>query len=327
MSALSPGHTMPASLEASAKLPAFLRDVDVRMAAIPNSLASPNARGVLWQAARGQFLLYAPGVAHYLVEHGRSITIDPEPGASECDMVRFLRMTPLAALLYERNMLAFHAAAAVKDGRGILLAGDSTAGKSTVLMALIEQGWKMLADELAAVDTDDQGNARVFPTFPEVRFRQCSGMKPECGRDMPSSFARKDGRGWQTVTQRQAFDDQPRRLYSIFWLGVQNRDRIDRQVLAGGERFRAVGALAYNSHIADALFDRGEYMRCAGRLAQTVPVYRLRRPRGKGTVEQVVDEIEAIPGTSGGVLCESDVPTVLYEGFPHTRAEACLTQP
>src|SRR5579871_2989591 len=139
--------------------PASFGPVDCEIGAVSTSALTEVAmRGVLWQAAKDRFLLEVPSVARYLVEHGRRIAIAPTDGAAQADVVRFLRMAPLAALLYQRGVLVFHAAAATFGDEAVLLAGDSGAGKSALLARLVARGWTMLADDLAIVDCDAAGN-------------------------------------------------------------------------------------------------------------------------------------------------------------------------
>jgi hypothetical protein len=269
-------------------LPAWLCGIQINTAAVPRTLHTASANGALWQAAPGRFLLHAPAVARFLVETGRTITIDPAPQAEAADVGRFLRMAPLAALLYQRGILAFHAAAAANSKGAILLAGDSGAGKSTLLKALLDRGWTMLADELSAVDLDRGGEPRVWPTFPEIRLwenpEKISWNRPAA----PDSES-----GWRNLPIHRQFACAPQPLRAIYWLTMHNADRIERETLEGMERFRAPGTLAYNSHIADVLLDRADYMRTAAILAQAVPIHRLRRPRGKWSVEELADQVEA----------------------------------
>jgi hypothetical protein len=285
--ALSPVEDSPVWDETTV-LPAWLSGTQIKTAAVPPVLNAANANGALWQAAPGRFLLHAPAVARFLVDDGRTITIDPAPLAAAADVGRFLRMAPLAALLYQRGILAFHAAAAANSKGAILLAGDSGAGKSTLLKTLLERGWMMLADELSAVDLDRDGELRVWPTFPEIRLWQNTekilGNRP---------VAPNSGSNWRNLQMNAQFAHAPQPLRAIYWLTLHNADQIERETVEGMERFRAPGTMAYNSHIADVLLDRMEYMRSAAILAQAVPIHRLRRPRGKWSVEELADQVEA----------------------------------
>jgi hypothetical protein len=274
------------SRDAMSGLPSFLSNVELEIAKIPDSLSDAAAEGVLWQAAPGRFLLRVAKIAKFLIEAGCKITV--EPSAEATDIARFLRMTPLAALLYQRGTLAMHAAAAANVRGAILLAGDSCAGKSTLLMALMNRGWKMLADELVAIDFDERGQMRVMPMFPEVRLWQDAEKKFAVVGESPNS-----DKDWRIVSVPNQFSSQPQVLRTIYWLTAHNTDKVEQHIVEGIERFRAVGTLTYNSHIADALLDRAEYMRQATIVTQTVPIHRLYRPRGKWVVEELADRIEA----------------------------------
>jgi hypothetical protein len=279
--ALWPARPSPVC-EEETQLPAWLSGVQVKTRDIPPTLQGASAKGVLWQAAPRRFLLDAPAVARFLVDAGHTITIDPANQSEAAAVGRLLRMTPLAALLYQRQILAFHAAAAANSHGAILLAGDSGAGKSTLLKALLERGWTMLADELSAVDLDRNGKPRVWPIFPEIRLWQNR-------KESTSGW----GSNWRHLPTNGQFACAPQPLRAIYWLTMYNADRIERETLEAMERFRAPASLAYNSHIADVLLDRVAYMRNAAVIAQAVPIYRLRRPRGKWTVEELADRVEA----------------------------------
>jgi hypothetical protein len=61
----------------------------------------------------------------------------------------------------------FHAGGVARKGRGaVLLLGASGSGKSSVVSALVAQGWRFLTDELIQVTQD--GRAVAFPRLPEV---------------------------------------------------------------------------------------------------------------------------------------------------------------
>lgn len=264
-------------------LPGFLTAIEITSAALSSELDGAAVRGVLWQAVPGRFRLEVPEVARYLIEAGRRIVIDAMPQSDAGDVMRFLRMTPLAALLYQRGMLALHAAAVATSQGCILLAGDSGTGKSTLLAYLLQRGWALLADELAVVDLDKQGYPVVYPTFSEVVLWRDAveqiGLPPmDAGKRQIFNF-----------TDR--FCASPAPLRAIYWLRVEHPDQVEVCQLAGTERFRALGALAYNSHIADVLLDRTAFFRVATALVQTVPLFRLRRPRGRWSAGELADVV------------------------------------
>ncbi len=267
--------------------PEWLHHIRIEEGPVPRDLAAGSARGILWQAAPGRFLLRVPGTAAYLAEDGERITVAAEPAARAEAISRLLRMTPLAAVLYQRGTLAFHAAAAANAEGAVLLAGDSCAGKSAVLLCLLRRGWKMLADELSAIDFE-RGQVRVAPAFPEIRIRGCADETEE---GTTNSAPGKRGR-WQVVSAAGQFSAAAQSLRAIYWLSVHNKETVEMREVTGMERFRALGTLTYNSHIADALLDRAAYMHQASAVSQIVPMFRLFRPRGrKWGMEEVAERI------------------------------------
>lgn len=269
-------------------LPNFLADVSITHAPLPSALDGATACGVLWQAAPGRFLLDVPAVARYLVTAGSSITIDPSLDAPLLTVEHHLGMLPLASLLYQRGMLAFHAAAVADEQGVVLLAGDSGSGKSTLLVELLQQGWRMLADDLAIVGLNEQGQPVVYPTAPGI------ALWPESLKKMgidPDSLPSVDANRREFLPVGQTVGT-PQLLRGIYRLNVHSKSAVEMEELAGSARFRAVGTMLYNSHVADAVCGRADYLRCAAAIAQSVPISILRRPRGVWSVEALAEHIK-----------------------------------
>src|SRR6202161_2540124 len=141
----------------------------VRCPAPAPDLENAPYAGVLWHAGPGGFHFVVPRVARYLVSAGNLVHIEPWASADDLQVRRFLRMTPAAALYLQRGIPVLHAAvAADAAGDAVVLAGDSGAGKSVLLAALVQRGWGLLTDDLAPVTLDDAGVPVAVPTWPEV---------------------------------------------------------------------------------------------------------------------------------------------------------------
>ena len=263
----------------------ILEDVRVSFAPVPQALAEARSCGVLWQTAPGRFLLDLPGVARYLVEFGKSVTIDTVPEVETETVERFFRMTPLAALLCQRGVLPLHAACAANGSGSVILAGDSGVGKTTLLTALVARGWKILADDLTALDVGPSGNVTVCPVFPEVAlWPDALRIMTGCIESLPRACGNR-----HVLSLSDHFCSDPQPVTSIFHLCAHSGAGIDVAQLFGSSAFQAIGMISYNSHIADSLFDRSCFMRCAAALSNSTPLYRLRRPRGQWSVDELAD--------------------------------------
>jgi hypothetical protein len=277
-------------------LPAWLDDVAVEFGPVPAAPDGVTAGGVLWSAAPGRLWLEVPGVAHYLARDGRSLTVDPAPGADPEVVARFARATPLAALCYQRGMPVLHGATAVHDGAAVILAGASAAGKSTLLAALVARGWSMLGDDLAPLGCPAPGAAAVLPASAEVLLWPDSIERlerdPRFRRALPGD-ARLSASGPQPNAAGDHALSSPTPIRSIWWLSTYNEPGVAISDVEGLERFESLGSLAYNGRAAHALVDRAAYLRISGAIAHSVPLRRVRRPRGTWSLEQLADAVEA----------------------------------
>lgn len=247
----------------------------IRCPASVGGLPAATHSGVLWRAAPGRLLLEVPDVARYLVSGGNLVEIEPCAVRAE-EVRRILRMTPTAALYLQRGIPVLHAAVAADPaGQAVVLAGNSSAGKSVLLAALARRGWCVLTDDLAPVTLDDAGVPVAVPTWPEIVLSGPSGSRRAVGGDA-------------------RFVDEARPVNAIWWLGVHRFDPVEIHGVEGMSRFEAVGAMAYNRRIAGALLDRASYLTVAAAVAGSdIPIRRLIRPHGRWTADELADIVES----------------------------------
>jgi len=285
-------------------LPDLFADLDVRVGPVPRVLSDPVGRGVLWQTGPGVLLLEVPDVARFLVEDGRSMTIEPWDGADPRVVARFAGMTPLAAVAWQRGMLALHAAAVVGPsgagagaaaGAGMdagagaaLLCGESAVGKSVLAAALLDRGWSVLADDLAILAFDEGGRAHVVPAAPELR------LWPDALEQLglAGRSAEQDLSGRWIVPAGGSSEASAPEVATVWVLSTHAGDDLEVKGLDGADRFRSVTHLAYNTQIAATLLDGGAGLRSVSRLMRAVPVRRARRPRGVWSVEALADAVQ-----------------------------------
>jgi HPr Serine kinase C-terminal domain len=272
-------------------LPGFLSGASVSIGPVPRRLAAATAEGVLWQVAAGRFLLDVPGQARFLVEAGQRITIDPAPGADPAAVMRLARMSPAAALAWQRGLLAFHGAAVSCDGAVVLLAGESAIGKSSLAAMLLGRGWRLLCDEVAVVERGDDGTPVVVAGSGEMVL--WNDVLERLGADALAQLELERRPGGRHLGAATAVAADREALRTIWWLGRSDGDEIEVQELVGARRILALSQLAYNTQIAAALVDRGEQLLRLVWLSERVALRRLRRPRGRWTAQELADMVTA----------------------------------
>jgi hypothetical protein len=132
-------------------------DVDVSIGSVPTMLVPADA------------LRIDSPLGSCFVASGRRVVFEPLPGALVDELRQKLLGPAMAAVLYQRHVVPLHAGAVVAAAGAVLFAGQSTAGKSTLVAALAGRGLPPMADDLAAVAVDADGHVHVQPAYPQVK--------------------------------------------------------------------------------------------------------------------------------------------------------------
>lgn len=132
-------------------------------------------------------------------EHGRAICDSParqvrtfytEGLADPWLLTHSFFTIPLAELLKRQGLFMVHAAGLALQGKGLLLAGQSGAGKTTLALALLRAGFDFLGDDTVFLSHDQRGLlAQAFPDETDV-MPQTFEFFPELRRHMISSEPR-----------------------------------------------------------------------------------------------------------------------------------------
>lgn len=141
-------------------------DVDVALGTVPE--APPPSGRLEVVATAGEVRGWIPLVGAFRVRAGRSIVLEPMPGADE----RALRLAILGPLLgvalAQRGRLVLHASTVAIDGVAVAFVGPSGRGKSTLAAALARRGHPLIADDLTVIATEE-GAPRVHAGFARVK--------------------------------------------------------------------------------------------------------------------------------------------------------------
>jgi hypothetical protein len=155
-------------------------------------------------------------------------------------------------------------------------------------MALLQKGWKMLADDVAIVGLNENQTPTVYPARPGVALWPESINKLEMNLDA-SPYCDANRR---VCSLPGHFEGQPRPLLGIFCLSVHNKGGVNCEGLSGGARFKAMGEILYNSHVAESLCNKIDYFRCVTAIIQSTVLRKLVRTRGDWSVNTLCDYVQ-----------------------------------
>jgi hypothetical protein len=267
-------------------------DVVVSEGMVPRSLDRPLYAEMQWQVEPGRFLWRGgPRSGRFLVEDGRRVTLQRNPGAEEEFLGFHFIRSVLAAVLRQRGLLTLHASTVATPAGAVTVCGRSGAGKSTTVSALMARGNPLLSDDLTALSPAPDGGVLALPGAAQLYLCEdaMQGLEPDTAALPFHSL----GRLKVPVRPQQPMPNQAVPLRAIHLLETHSGDGLRVRALCGAERFAALQECVYGPLLP------AEHQRQFGlfaTVAEQVAVYRIDRPAERRTV----DEIAAIVLGSGG---------------------------
>ena len=281
-------------------------DVTIRIGAAPASLPAPADRHGLWESAPGAFLLDVPGVARYRVTDGRDVLVEPR-GGGDHEVGVFLAGPVFAALLQQRGVVTFHAGAVGIGAGAVLFAGRPGTGKSSLIAALVERGYAMLADDVTGVVLDGDGCPAALPAFPCLRLwtnvlDELAWPGQTLGRVRPELE--------KYLAPVERFHAAPLAVRAVCRLTLGNGDGIEIETLPAAGAWGWLLKSTYRGKFLHGLGQLPTQFRTVTELARCVPVMRatwpLRLPPFR--IDALADRVEehlreggaAAPSARGG---------------------------
>ena len=140
------------------------------------------------------------------VTDGRMIQVDPFENYSESKMGLYLMGSGMGAIMIQRGFMLLHGSC-VTDGRhGILITGDSGAGKSTTAAEFLRRGWKLVTDDVTAV-FDLEHTPMVQSSYPSQKLWKDAMDRYEVHNDDVHSLYTAEDREKFGVSVNESFHD------------------------------------------------------------------------------------------------------------------------
>ncbi|NBV24387.1 MAG: hypothetical protein EBS05_21015 [Proteobacteria bacterium] len=166
-------------------------DVVIRQASVAaDGLPVARSRRAFAHVGENVVWLDVKGVARFLIERGEAITFEPYAGADDDTLRLYLLGSGLGALLHQRGHLVLHANAVQVGDGAVLFAGVSGAGKSTTAAVFHQKGYRVIADDVTAVD----GEGRALGGSPHLKLWEDALDQLKISKDGHPQPLRQPGR-------------------------------------------------------------------------------------------------------------------------------------
>jgi hypothetical protein len=154
-------------------------------------------------------------VGLFKIEDGSKIKVCLNKKISNEEIVKSFLFTPMALILYQRKNLVLHASASVIGSKAFLFSGISGIGKSTILLELMKRGYKMLSEDVTAINFSKK--PVILPSFPLIKIETKNSNAKEISGIIKNIEEDHRSRKLYSVKE-DLYENKPKNIKSCFFL-------------------------------------------------------------------------------------------------------------
>ena len=234
---------------------------------------------------------HTDAVGDFYVSEGREILIELE---EEID-VRLLRAMILGPgignVLVHKNILSLHGGGVVAKNQTIIICGDSGSGKSTIVNELIRNQYSLLGDDTVVIKQEEE-IAMAIPAYPQQKL--CKDAAISSGYDISTLLRLDEEREKYAIPRKDKFANQSTPIQALFYIVKSKQDELKIQEMRGSEKLSILVKNLYMSQLYQVIGVPPELMLQCITLAKQIPIYKIERPIGRMTVQEIVHKIQSI---------------------------------
>nr|WP_321487018.1 hypothetical protein [uncultured Draconibacterium sp.] len=194
-----------------------------------------------FKVSESEFYLNVKNVAHYLVQNGEKILISPYENTDEESINLYLEGSALGALLHQQGNLPFHGSSFLYKNKGIMICGNSGAGKSSVTAAFCQNNAIYINDDISPVSVSDS-QVSILPVKTRIKLWDDTLNKLNISFDNLNRIRPEMEKFYLSFEEKAP---TPQTLNYIFILSTHNKNEYRATELEGMEKYNALRKQIY----------------------------------------------------------------------------------
>jgi hypothetical protein len=231
-----------------------------------------------------------------LIRDGNHVQFEADPAQDEVSSLHILGSCT-GALLFQRGLAPLHGNTLVAKQGAAMIVGRIGSGKSATTFAMLQRGYRLLADDISALSFESAEPTaitnvipRVIPGFPRLKLWKAT--LDHFGRDHREFQRLRPGLDKFHYPVDDLFCPTPQKLSAIYILHPCDEPGVRIRALMGLAKLDELRGHLYKIRFHDAVRNWPPLLGKMCRLADTVRVNVVERPREGITIETVADLIE-----------------------------------
>lgn len=196
----------------------------------------------------------------------------------------------LSMSLLKKNILTIHCSAMATETGAVLISGTPGAGKSSLAGKLLEHGYKLMADDVAAIRFKDD-KCMVYSAYPFQKL--CSNEVEKRALDKSRLLYINEDKDKYLVPVDDIFEPIPHQLKAFFYIIKAPVEELTFKKLSGFECFMSVKENLFLHRLKGNWENTPEVINQCMKIASGCDVYLIIRPETKNTLDIICEKVIA----------------------------------
>ncbi len=224
---------------------------------------------------------------YYLIEAGQ-ILVKLKEGYTYDTISSWILGYCLSMSLLQKKILTIHCSAMATETGAVLISGTPSAGKSSLAGILLEQGYKLMADDVAAIRFKDD-KCMVYSAYPFQKL--CSNEVEKRALDKSRLIYINEDKDKYLVPVDDIFEPTPHQLKAFFYIIKAPVEELTVKKISGFECFMSVKENLFLHRLKGNWENTPEVISQCMKIASGCDVYLIIRPENKNTLAEISNKI------------------------------------
>ncbi|MFT9601157.1 aldolase [Mesobacillus sp.] len=244
-----------------------------------------------------EFYFKVPGASIFCVKNGNQILVSPFKGCDFDELRLYILGTCMGAILFQRKILPLHGSALSINGKVYAFIGDSGAGKSTLATSLARKGYKLLTDDVIAVNLTPENQPIVTPSYPQQKLWEESLHKFGMSNTSFNPIYKREKKF--TVPIKSMFCEQELQLAGVFELVKSEDDSVSIKEIHNLERLHTLLRHTYRNFLLDDFGLMEWHLQICSKFVSKIKMFQISRPDKGFSVDEITEGIFKIVEKEG----------------------------